>query len=156
MIRNAKTPSILLFFLIVIILIITYNYWGLSQKNLLLKQTIIADEEKLNNIIDAKVSMDKENELNLNKIKELEEKLESDRLALKQKDIDIDDLNSKLKSKTQDSDNSQIEVNDLKDKLEKCNTQKSEVDSRLLSMLAFFNLLFTIKNWLTLVIFLRN
>ena len=138
MIRNAKTPSILLFFLIVIILIITYNYWGLSQKNLLLKQTIIADEEKLNNIIDAKVSMDKENELNLNKIKELEEKLESDRLALKQKDIDIDDLNSKLKSKTQDSDNSQIEVNDLKDKLEKCNTQKSEVDSRLLSMLAFF------------------
>ena len=82
--------------------------------------------------------------------------MESDRLALKQKDIDIDDLNSKLKSKTQDSDNSQIEVNDLKDKLEKCNTQKSEVDSRLLSMLAFFNLLFTIKNWLTLVIFLRN
>ena len=138
MIRNAKTPSILLFFLILIILIITYNYWGLSQKNLLLKQTIIADEEKLNNIIDAKVSMDKENELNLNKIKELEEKLESDRLALKQKDIDIDDLNSKLKSKTQDSDNSQIEVNDLRDKLDKCNIQKSEVDSRLFSMLIFF------------------
>jgi chromosome segregation ATPase len=82
--------------------------------------------------------MDKENELNLNKIKELEEKLESDRLALKQKDIDIDDLNSKLKSKTQDSDNSQIEVNDLRDKLDKCNIQKSEVDSRLFSMLIFF------------------
>jgi uncharacterized protein HemX len=117
MIKNGRTPSLLLIALIIVIFIISYNYWGLSQKATYLKENLIIDQEKLNILADTKGSLEKQNGIYANKIKELQEKAESVDNSMKKKDTEIDELNSKNKLLQMDNEKNLNEINDLKSKV---------------------------------------
>ena len=116
MFKNSRTPSLLLISLIIVIFIITYNYWGLSQKATYLKENLIIDQEKLNILADTKSLLEKQNNIYTNKIKELQEKAESVSNTLTKKDREIDELNSKLKTLNEENAKNLVEINDLKTK----------------------------------------
>jgi uncharacterized protein HemX len=117
MIKNGRTPSLLLVALIIVIFIISYNYWGLSQKASYLNENLIIDQEKLNILADTKGSLEKQNSIYANKIKELQEKAESVENTIKKKDTEIDELNSKNKYLKMENEKNLIELNELKSKV---------------------------------------
>ena len=47
MIRNSRSPTVIVVGLLVIVLVLAYNYLVLSQKNELLRDTLFSDQEKL-------------------------------------------------------------------------------------------------------------
>ncbi|CAF0712973.1 unnamed protein product [Brachionus calyciflorus] len=126
MIRNGRTPTILLIALIVIILIISYNNWSLSQRNITLRDALIAKDEKLNDIMEKKAYVEKQIGVNSDRIKYFEDRIEANKQASKQKDTEIDDLNSKLKQKITDNDRLTIELSEAKEALNLCKHEKNK------------------------------
>lgn len=117
MIRNGRTPTILLVAMILIILILCYNNWGLSQRNISLRESLIAKDEKLNDMMEKKAFDEKQFGINSDRIKYFEQRIEADKQIAQQKDSDIDDLNSKLKAKSTENDKLTLELNDAKEAL---------------------------------------
>lgn len=117
MIRNGRTPTILLVALVLIILILCYNNWGLSQRNISLRESLMAKEEKLNDMMEKKAFVEKQIGINSDRIKYFEERIEANKQIAQQKDSDIDDLNSKLKTKITENDKLTLELNDAKEAL---------------------------------------
>lgn len=117
MIRNGRTPTLLLVGLVILILIISYNHWSLSQKNVALKDALFLKEEKLNDLMEKKAYVEKQVNINSDRIKYFEERIEANSQALKQKDTEIDDLNTRLRSKIQENDKLLLELNEIKDSL---------------------------------------
>lgn len=117
MIRNGRTPTILLVALVLIILILFYNNWGLSQRNISLRESLMAKEEKLNDMMEKKAFVEKQIGINSDRIKYFEERIEANKQIAQQKDSDIDDLNSKLKTKITENDKLTLELNDAKEAL---------------------------------------
>lgn len=117
MMRGGKSPNMLVVGLLVIVLFVSYNYWSLSQRNTVLKNVLVADQEKLNEIEEKKIYSDKQNSINLEKLKHLEAKQQSAELALKQKDTEINELGTKLRAKNEDLEKLETEIRSVKDKL---------------------------------------
>jgi len=118
---NPKTPSLLLACLVLIIFIIVYNYWKLSDENYILKERLFVTEEKWNDLKDLYAKIDKQNEANLNKIKTFEQNLQSNAEILKKKDSEFDELNGNLKKKILINDQLLIDLKETKEKLDECN-----------------------------------
>lgn len=126
MIRNGRTPTVLLVALTLIIIVISYNNWSLSQRNISLRDALIAKDEKLNDIMEKKAYVEKQLDVNADRVKYFEERIEANKQAAKQKDTDIDDLNSKLKTKTSENDKLAIDLNEAKDALNLCKLEKNK------------------------------
>lgn len=117
MIRNGRTPTILLVALTLIILILCYNNWGLSQRNISLREALMAKDEKLSDMMEKKAFVEKQVGVNSDRIKYFEERIEANKQIAQQKDSDIDDLSSKLKAKSTENDKLILELNDAKEAL---------------------------------------
>jgi hypothetical protein len=96
---NGRIPSYLFIMIGFLLLIVTFNYWKLMEKNKMFKMTLYASEEKLSELIERKVHVEKQIEINENQMKFFKTKFESTLLTLKQREKEIYDLTSNLKLK---------------------------------------------------------
>jgi hypothetical protein len=71
-------------------------------------------DEKLNDLIEKKNYVEKQNGVNSDKIKTLEERNEANNMALRKRDSEIDEINAKLKSKTEEYDKLLSEIENMK------------------------------------------
>lgn len=117
MIRNSRTPTLLLIGMVVVIIIITYNYWSLLERNTTLSDRLINSEEKLSDLNEKKAMLEKQGTIALDKVKSFEEKIEQNVKALQLKDSEIDELNTKLKGHEQDNEKLSLEIAEIKEKL---------------------------------------
>lgn len=117
MIRNSRTPTLLLIGMVVVLIIITYNYWNLLERNKTLSDRLINSEEKLSDLNEKKAMLEKQGTIALDKVKSFEEKVEQNLQALQKKDSEIDELNTKLKSNEQDNEKLSLEIAEIKEKL---------------------------------------
>ena len=102
MILNSRTPTLLVVGLIVIIIILLYNYWNLLEHNNVLRDRLLSNEDKLSDLNEKKSLLEKQGSKALEQIKEFEDKIEKNSQALSKKDSEIDELNTKLSSKDQE------------------------------------------------------
>lgn len=124
MIRNSKTPNLLVIGLVVIIIIISYNYYSLLQKNRTLKEALFINEEKISELVDKKAYVEKQNELNVDRIKGFEDKVNAHAQSQQKKDSEIEELSAKLKEAQAENDNQLVELNEAKDKVTACKNEK--------------------------------
>lgn len=96
---NGRIPAYLFIMIGFLLLIVTFNYWKLMEKNKMFKMTLYASEEKLSELIERKVHVEKQIEINENQMKFFKTKFESTLLTLKQREKEIYDLTSNLKLK---------------------------------------------------------
>ena len=131
--NNRKAPTLLVLGFIVIFCILLYNYWILSQKNVMLREALLTDQEKISEVEEKKSHAEKQNGINLDRIKYFEERINANSQAMKQKDNEIDELNSKLKSKNQEYDKLLVDMTEVKEKLTFCNSEKESETSKILT-----------------------
>jgi hypothetical protein len=117
MFRNGKSTTFFLIGSLCVICVISYNYWQLSQKNFHLRDVLFTDKEKINDLEEEKAQVEKQNGINLDRIKFFEDRMNANSAAIKQKDREIDELNTKLKLKEQDFNKILLELNETKEKL---------------------------------------
>ena len=117
MIRNSRTPTLMIVGLVIVIIIITYNYWNLLDRNTALRDKLMISEEKIIDLNEKKASLEKQSSTVLEQVKSLEEKSEKKDQALLKKGSEIDELNSKLQSKIQENDKLIADTGDAKEKL---------------------------------------
>ncbi len=117
MIRNSRTPTLMIVGLVIVIIIITYNYWNLLDRNTVLRDKLMISEEKIIDLNENKASLEKQASSALDKIKSFEEKTEQDSQALLKKDSEIDELNSKLRLKSRENEKLISDTADFKEKL---------------------------------------
>ena len=110
MIRTSRTPTFILIALLVVILILTYNYWSLSDKNQSLKSSLLKADEK-------KSLVERENHINAGRVKYFEDRAEALQKTIKDKEDELASLKSQLKAKTEENDRSLWEVSNMKTKL---------------------------------------
>ncbi len=63
MIKNGKIPTYIFVGLIVVLFIVSFNYWKLMEKNDMFKKSLYANEDKLNELIEKKVQVEKQIEV---------------------------------------------------------------------------------------------
>ncbi len=117
MIRNSRTPTLLVVGLIVIIIILLYNYWNLLEHNNVLRDRLLSNEDKLSDLNEKKSLLEKQGSKALEQMKEFEDKIEKSSQALSKKDSEIDELNTKLSSKDQEYSKINTDLTELKEKL---------------------------------------
>lgn len=117
MMRNSKTPTLVILFLLGVIGVVIYNYWSLSQRNLRIKEALFLSEEKINELSDKKAYADKQMGLTSERVNRLEKELDAQKTIVEQKGKDIDDLNSMLKKKDQEKNSLALEITELKENL---------------------------------------
>lgn len=129
MIRNSRTPTLMIVGLVIVIIIITYNYWNLLDRNTVLRDKLMMSEEKIIDLNEKKASLEKQASGALDQIKSFEEKTELNSQALLKKDSEIDELNSKLRIKSQENEKLISDNADFKEKLTECTqTGNSKLD----------------------------
>ena len=96
---SGRIPTYLFIMIVFLLLIVTFNYWKLVEKNKMFKMSLYVSEEKLTELIESKVHVEKQVEVNENQMKFFKTKFESTLQALKQKEKEINDLSSSLKIK---------------------------------------------------------
>jgi hypothetical protein len=141
---NPKTPSLLLACLVLIIFIIVYNYWKLSDENYVLKERLFITEEKWNDLKELFAKVDKQNEANLNRIKTFELTAQSNAEILKKKDSELDELSSNLKKKILINDQILVDLKEAREKLNECTNSSEKQGIELKSFIFFYFMLFVI------------
>lgn len=114
--------------MVIVIIIITYNYWNLLDRNSQLRDRLISSEEKLSDLNDKKASLEKQEASAQDKLKTVQDNLEQARQALQKKDSEIDELNTKLKTQEQDNEKITLDLADLKEKFAMCQNRTSKLD----------------------------
>lgn len=117
MLRSLKTPTLFIILLLAVLSVLTFNYWGLAQNNVRLRDSLISVQNRLNESNDKKANVEKQVNLNTQEIDQLKVEIADKNKALDQKGKDIETLNNKLKEVKQEKDNLLVEVNDVKEKL---------------------------------------
>lgn len=117
MMRNSKTPTLVILCLLGVIGVITYNYWSATQRHLRIKEALFMSEEKINELIEKKAYADKQLGLTADRAQKLEKELEEALKASEQKDKDVSDMNERMKKKEQERDKFALENSDLKENL---------------------------------------
>ena len=89
MIRSSRTPTFILIALLVVILVLTYNYWSLSEKNQAMRNLLYKADEK-------KLLVEKENHINSGRVKYFEDRADALQKSNREKDDEIVQLKSKI------------------------------------------------------------
>ena len=126
MIRNSRTPTFLLIAMLIVIVVLLYNYWTVLEKNEILKVNLYKSEEKLLTLNEKKINVEKENNVNSDRIKYFQNRVDALTQSVKKKDTEIDELNQQVKEKKEELEKSQTELNEQKDRYEALKYEKDE------------------------------
>lgn len=110
MIRSSRTPTFILIALLVVIMVLTYNYWSLSEKNQAMRNLLYKADEK-------KLLVEKENHINSGRVKYYEERADALQKSNKEKDDEISRLHSQLEEAKKETAKLNWEVGDTRSKL---------------------------------------
>lgn len=119
MMRNSKTPTLVILCLLGVIGVVLYNYWSASQRYLRIKEALFMSEEKINELIEKKSYMDKQMGMTADRVQKLEKDIEEMQKVSEQKDKEVDEINQRMKKNQQDRDKFALENSDLKETLVK-------------------------------------
>lgn len=117
MIRNSKTPTLVILFLLGVIGVITYNYWSATQRHMRMREALFLSEEKISELLEKKAYADKQVGMGADRVSRLEKDIEALHKAEEQKDREVEDMNARMKKNQQDRDKFAIENTELKDNL---------------------------------------
>ena len=117
MIRNSRTTTFLFFGVLIVSIIVLYNYWTLLDRNTQLRNRLIESEEKLSDLNEKKASLEKQESSAHDKVRSLKDDIDRSKLALQKKDSEIDELNTKLKNNEQFNEKLNVELTEIKEKL---------------------------------------
>jgi hypothetical protein len=114
MFASGRIPVYLFVMIVFLLLIVTFNYWKLMEKNKMFKKSLYVSEEKLNELIERKVHVEKQVEINEKQMKFYKTKFESTLVTLKQKEKEINELISNLKIKDNHYNRLNFEIKELR------------------------------------------
>ncbi len=121
MIRNSKTPTFVFIGLCIILFVMTYNYWNLTEENNMLNQNIILAEDKITNLIEKKAYLEKQTDINSEKVKMFEDKIAGFSNVMLKKDSELNEIKTQLDEKIKQFESFQDEYNKNKESLKKLN-----------------------------------
>ncbi len=115
--RNSRTPTLVILFLLGVIGLIGYNYWSASQRHVRIKEALFMSEEKINELMEKKAYADKQVGLTGERVQKLEKDIELMKQAVEQKDKEMDQMSERMKKNQQERDKYASEYSDLKESL---------------------------------------
>ena len=98
MFRNSKTPTFFTVFLCIIIVVISYKYWQLSDQYSYANSNRILTEEKVSNLIEKKAYLEKQTDIASERLKLLEDKVFDYENLLSKKDQELTNVKSSLEA----------------------------------------------------------
>ena len=96
MTRTNRTPAYILIGLIVIVFILSYNYYAAIKANNDLVKQLNSMAVRVSDATNKKATADKQNEALANRIKYFEERAETNQQAINKKDEEMNEVNNKL------------------------------------------------------------